>query len=627
MLPPSPSSPIGPQATNGRFQADIVVHPHPLFEAMDLEPGQTDINNLARKCASALVSLSATRRVGLRTPLTQVSGQLKVSRRSTFIVNEVSRHPLKPRLFSASPWLGCHISDARSHISFGQWASGLGGGGWEEASFGQGGAPSFPVAAIFAAVIFRLVAGNPQNGAVGDKYANFQPCWTFLGMMLRLKSTESKGKVYAFGILATTNLAGDRDRRMAVDFAIFRDLFSEADQALWVMATPRQFPQIGDAAQLPSPPPISTIPVEYLQNKFITSLAKAAVTADANDTIVVVICGHGEEHTGSVIIGGPGAYREPLLVTHVEIALDGVKVPQSRIFLLTTACYAGRWRSPLWTLFAAADSDQTSVAMSTSGSGQMRGPDEPRRSVQDVDTRMDSLRRAMGGIYNEANLVIDPAPDTPSRLPIRPFTAGLLERLQVVDSVPSESGDHIVEAVRSDKHTFDVRAVSTEEKVLLKKLATAHNQVPHANVSIDVFVNAMAREVSTGVLLPETDQRMLFECLQYRDRESRRAAAIAKQFGWTSIVPVDQWARGNGLKEMLRAESQGAAIATEFFLDPRVGARWWDPATANSNERPYTTMGPGAWLADTWIRAGEPQVDPVVWANAVGIANVEVGYY
>jgi hypothetical protein len=453
---------------------------------------------------------------------------------------------------------------------------------------------------------------------------------------------------------------------MAVDFAAFRHLFSEANQALWLMAAQWQFPEwtpiIGDPharrIELPSPSPISMIPVEDLKTTFLTSLAKAAAKADVNDTIVIVLCGHGEEGTGKVIIGGPGAYQDPLSKMQVEMALDNVKVPRSRLFLISVACYSGWWRSPLWTLLAAADSNQTSAAMSTSGSGRMRGsvftsallaeradghgliahhdwrkgdpgvwdfpiaanmhdpsaqPDEPRRSTQEMDSWMDNLRRTMGGTYNEANFVIDPAPDTPSQLPIRPFTAGFLERLQVVgSSVLSESGEPVVGVVRSDDPTFDFRTLSTEEKALLQELATAHNQVPHANVSIDVCVNEMARQVSTGILLPEMDQRMLLECLRYRSRESHRAAAIAKQLGWESAVPVEEWARGNGLDDMLRAESQGAAIATEFFFDSRVGARWWEPTTSSAHQRPYKTMGPGAWLADAWIRAGEPQVDSVV---------------
>ncbi|KAF7341353.1 hypothetical protein MVEN_01871800 [Mycena venus] len=511
--------------------------------------------------------------------------------------------------------------------------------------------------------------GDFANGGAIDKYADFQSRWTF---------PESKGKVYVFGVLATTNLAANKDRWMAADFAAFRYLFSEADQALWLMAAHWKFPEwtpiIGDPhaqrLELPSPSPVSTIPVEDLKAKFLTSLAKAAAKADANDTIVVVLCGH-EEGTGKVIIGEPGAYQDLLSKTQVEIALQDVKVPRSRVFLISIACYSGQWRSPSWTLLAAADFEQTSATMSTSGSrgsvftyallgeradghgwtaphpvrkgdtsiwdspvtANMHNPsvrlDEPRRSTQDLDTWIDSLRRTNGGTYNEANLVIDPAPDTPSQIPIRPFTAGFLERLQVVESSsPSESGENVVGPVRSDNLTFDFRSLSTEEKALLQELATAHNLVPHANVSIDVCVNEMARQVSTGVLLPEMDQRMLLECLRYRNRESRRAAAIAKQLGWKSAVLVDQWARGNGLDDMLRAESQGAAIATEFFFDPRVGARWWDPTTVSSNahQRPYKTMGPGAWLADAWVRAGEPQVDSVVWENAVGIANMEVGY-
>ncbi|KAJ7480303.1 hypothetical protein B0H11DRAFT_2280618 [Mycena galericulata] len=504
--------------------------------------------------------------------------------------------------------------------------------------------------------------------------------------------TETRGKVYVFGILASTSLAPNQDRWMAVDFSAFHDLFSEADECLWLTAVPWQFsnwtPIIGDPhAQrlvLPSPSLVTTVPVEDLKTKFIASLAKAAAKADPNDTIVIVLCGHGEEGTGSLIIGEPGAYHEPLSKTQLEIALDDIKVPSNHVFLVSIACYAGWWRSPSWMLLAASDRHQTSAAMSTSGSGQMRGsvftyallaeradghgltaphpvrtvhppdhdwrqgnpgvwdppvpanmhdpnayPHEPLRSTQDVNLWTNELRRTMGGTYNEAHFVFDPAPDTPSQLPVRPFTAGFLDRLQVVaSSVPAESGDNVVGAVGSSATNFAFNPLSPQETALLQVLAMAHNRVSHANVSIDVCVNEMARQVSNGVVLPDRDQRMLFESLLYRNRESRRAAAIAKQLGWKSTIPVEQWTRGNGLEDMLLAESKGATIATEFFFGSKVGARWWEPTTVSRNtyQRPYKTMGPGAWLADAWCRAGEPQVDSAVWENVVRTANLEVGY-
>ncbi|KAJ7445550.1 hypothetical protein B0H11DRAFT_431067 [Mycena galericulata] len=437
-----------------------------------------------------------------------------------------------------------------------------------------------------------------------------------------LTKLETRGKVCVFGILASTSLASNQDRWMALDFSAFHDLFSEADEGLWLTAVPWQFPHwtpiFGDPhAQrlaLPSSSAVTTVPVEDLKAKFLTSLAKTTAKANTNDTIIIVLCGHGEEGTGSLVIGKPGAYHEPLSKTQVELALDDINVPQNRVFLVSIACHTGWWRSPSWMLLAAFDRHQTH---------------EPRRSTQDVDSWTDTLRRAMAGTYNEANSVFDPAPDTPSQLPIRPFTASFLDRLQVVESsVPAESGDSVVGAVRSSDANIAFRPLSTQDTALLQVLATEHNKVPHANVSIDVCVNEMARQVSNGVVLPKIDQRMLLECLLYRKRESRRAAAIAKQLGWESTMPVEQWTRGNGLDDMLRAESKGATIAFEFFFGSKVGARWWDPTTVSSNtyQRPYKTMGPGAWLADAWYRAGAPQVDSAVWENAVKIANLEVGY-
>jgi hypothetical protein len=332
-------------------------------------------------------------------------------------------------------------------------------------------------------------------------------------------------------------------------------------------------------------------------------------------------------------------------------------------------------------LFAAADRFQTSAAMTTSASGDGRGsmftyallaeradghgltvphpvrkiypadyvwkgeeilvrdapveanmhddaarPDLPRRSTQDAHAWMENLTPTMGGSYNEATFVVEPVSSDPSELPIRPFTAEYLQRLQVVGpSIPIDSRKTVVGAVEG--HIGHIPPLSLEDRTALQELAIRHSQVERASVSIDRSVNEMAKRVANGLPLSEVDERVLLECLRYRDRDSRRATAIAAFFGWKTSGAVEKWTRGNGLEDMMGAESLGAAIATEFFFGPKVGARWWDAQATgpNTDQRPYKTMGPGAWLADVWMQAGRPMVEAGEWKKAMEHANEAVG--
>ncbi|KAJ7034668.1 hypothetical protein C8F04DRAFT_558575 [Mycena alexandri] len=310
-------------------------------------------------------------------------------------------------------------------------------------------------------------------------------------------------KVHVLGILGTTDVAANQDRWMAVDFAIMRDLFSEADTSAWFSAAildNRDWPIIiGDphserlqlTRTVPSASQVNVVPLTALKTRFLHAVSHTA--AQQEDTIVLVLCGHGDEDTGDLIIGGEVEYRDPLAKEDIELALSTLDTPQKRIFVISKACYSSLWRSDKWTLFAASDSHQTSAAMSTSGSGEGRGsgsgftyallaqrvgehgltaphpvpkvdlPDgtygkgpvivrdtpvaarmhEPtarakdtRPSTQEAHEFMESLKSTMGRTYKDADFILHPSSSLPSELPIRPFTSAFLPRLQVVDSSP-----------------------------------------------------------------------------------------------------------------------------------------------------------------------------------------------
>ncbi|KAJ7268649.1 hypothetical protein B0H12DRAFT_1095883 [Mycena haematopus] len=504
-------------------------------------------------------------------------------------------------------------------------------------------------------------------------------------------------KVHVVGILGTVDVEASEDRWMAIDFAIMRDLFSEADSRAWFSAIAideGDWPIIiGDphserlklsAASLLASP-VRVVPLTSLKSTFLQHLSHIA--AQPADTIIIVLCGHGKERTGDLVLGGEMEdYMELLTKLEVEDSLKLNVIPRN-IFLLSIACYSGHWRSSYWTLFAAADEDQTSAAMSTSGSGEGRGSvftyallaqraDEhgltaphpvrkvdppgvtyakgpvvvwdtpvsakmheqsatakiPRPSPQQAHAFMESLRTTMGGTYSAAEFILQPPSILPSELPLRPFTSNFLTRLQVVDASPPPDAQRTntpkgaVAAVPTSMSNID--PLTSAEKSELILLASEYSAVERPNVAIDVAINLMAAQLARGdSLQSQAQEHILLAKLRYRKRDSLRASAITDYFSWKPQGTVEEWARGNGLVEMLEAEAHGAAIATEFFLGVGVGARWGDATktSVNSNRRPWKTMGPGAWLADTWIAAGRPTVEKVEWNKAVAHANTVVG--
>ncbi|KAJ6481918.1 hypothetical protein C8R45DRAFT_1215710 [Mycena sanguinolenta] len=392
---------------------------------------------------------------------------------------------------------------------------------------------------------------------------------------------------------------------MAEDFAAFRDLFRETQNAVWLEPAADWYlesldllePTIDDPNEQSA---VTTIPLDRLETYFLTRIYRVAEEARERNIIVIVLCGHGDvepEDTACLVVGGPAAEecKGSIDRESVECALKGAGVPSERVFVLSTstACCNGRWRSLSWTLLATADSVQTTAG--TTSTCEKTGEMQPQDDVYGL---------------------IAPAASNP----IPPVAAELLQRLQVVG--PGEP-------VESEKRPLVIHPLSPEEKTLLRDLATAHSKILRPSVTSEMKVNGLAQNVAQGKSLSERYERILLECLRYRERDSRRATIIARELGWTNVIPVERWWRANGLEEMMKAEVCGAAIASEFVLGPTAGARWWeepDPKMRRRN-RPqrWTTMGIGTWLADAWIQAGEPLVDVGEWQEAVRIANEEVG--
>ncbi|KAJ6630102.1 hypothetical protein B0H10DRAFT_1110620 [Mycena sp. CBHHK59/15] len=111
-----------------------------------------------------------------------------------------------------------------------------------------------------------------------------------------------------------------------------------------------------------------------LKTMFITEFAAAALSRRPHDILVIVLCGHGDRN-GDILVGAQAAGLTHLRKADVEVILTTLtpENQQDRNFVVSTACYAGQWRSNLRTLFGAAEVEEESVAIRESGSGECRG--------------------------------------------------------------------------------------------------------------------------------------------------------------------------------------------------------------------------------------------------------------
>ncbi|KAJ7504236.1 hypothetical protein B0H11DRAFT_508585 [Mycena galericulata] len=405
---------------------------------------------------------------------------------------------------------------------------------------------------------------------------------------------------------------------------VWRDLLSDADTAKWFTSAELDSANlkniIGDsyADRLHFPTDTSNIvhvdDLHALKEILTITISRISGAAAREDTLVIVICGHGEQGTGNVLTGGRGF----LTKRAVEFAIEGIAIPRERIFLVSTACYSGLWRSSKWTLIAGAESKEVSITIAQLGSGEYRGTG-PQRSMGDAIKFMEDLRQKTGGIYKFLPFVLDPVSESPA-LPLRPFTSDYLDRFTIVGpsppSIPEEpeSSTWASGSRRCSTPPSPPPPLSAADAAELLRLATAHARYPRASTPKDLQVNSLSTRLSAGGIITPTQQHDLLAQLRYSARACRSASAIAHYLGWQPARSVE-WGRPSGLAAMDEAEAAGAAIWTKFASPTAEGV------DMGEGEPVWRTMGPGAWLADAWVGAGRPRVEKERWDAAVAFAN------
>jgi hypothetical protein len=501
--------------------------------------------------------------------------------------------------------------------------------------------------------------------------------------------THWKGRsLHVVGLLGTTDI--EEDWWIATDFLVWRELLSGANSARWLSGTDLKKPMdviLGDpyADRLKFSLSIDGIivlptPLELVLD-FLEALHNVGQSAADDDVVVVVICGHAEPGSGHVCVGG-GPNPITLLSKRVlEKALRNLSVAKDCLFVVSTACYSGTWRSPHWTLLAAAEEDQESDAMRKSESNECRGgfftfavlaemADEqglavplceevdlgdsdiallddidipmrhpqipgnlrdsvarrvlqtPRRSLFDAWSFMQNLRDRVGGVYKYTTFVVDPASNVPLEFPVRLFDQSFLDRFCIIgpsppDIITSATESSISEP--SEASDDELAPLNPIDAEELMRLATAYKAVNYPATGSNIPAILDSSKLVSGASLSVPLQRKLLSRLRYHARACRRAAAIAEFLEWPVAEPVESWRRKTGLTQIKEAQQAGAKLMDAFVIATADGA--W----VGEGRPLWRMLGPGEWLAEAWAAAGKPTIGDESWAAALSYGDDKAG--
>ncbi|KAJ7057019.1 hypothetical protein C8F01DRAFT_1153090, partial [Mycena amicta] len=403
------------------------------------------------------------------------------------------------------------------------------------------------------------------------------------GAFAILFSSSPAPTVHVIGLLAASKPKAQG--WFASFFLAYKDLFTMNDhedliiRSTWVAAA---------SAELGSESKENVKIVKGdLKTAFCVALVKTAFRAKPHDILVLILCGHGQELTGDLIIrpqddlaGTSRGSQEIMTKSDVESALGDSKVPSTKIILISTACYNAPWRSERWTPFCPAERNKEFVAALTGeGLGETFATPGPEFPIPLPSEERFTPHLACRELPSTSRPV--------QRLLSRLFTAEYSCRLaHIAANRPPEARSLPVPPVILPPQLAPLSDDDAAELLLLSKRVRAFH---FENTPRAWPVLAMAGEVVRGVPIDLEREHRLLRQLRCWWRDCRRATAIATHMNWSAPHPVDQWSRPQGLREMRLADAAGAKVLSEFGRNPQ-SPRW--------------SLAPGAWLSDAWIRAG-----------------------
>ncbi|KAF7289325.1 Glycoside hydrolase family 76 protein [Mycena indigotica] len=431
---------------------------------------------------------------------------------------------------------------------------------------------------------------------------------------------------YILAITSTTDV--NDDEWLLRDTLMFKELLgtTTSNHSQWIVAIhPRQLNLVvGDRRSERSPDirdGFTVVEPIRLADTFLWLLSDMLRIIPPDGRLILVVCGHGEEYSGNILVG-PDANGNnpfpPLRKESVETFIMGANLRPDQVVVLSTACYSELWASPCWTLVCGAEHDQESVSIPMSISGHYRGgflpysrdnPDYCKETVVAVDANdpiafprptlsaaaawMEDFRRTIGGIA-------DKYASTSARLPT---TASFQSRLKMIPAVVAHEDPRAAPITLNpvDANTI-VELKELSRRVLAHHFRNTGNAVP---------IMKLAWIVSQGdaATLTPPQQHRLLRSLRRWSRDCARAEGIAHTLGWVTTNPsrAEEWDKPHGVREMDEAQAAGARIREEFGTSLAIH-RW--------------SLGPGSWLAAAWRAMGRPMVEEADWTRAVMLSSI-----
>nr|GAT51348.1 glycoside hydrolase family 76 protein [Mycena chlorophos] len=332
---------------------------------------------------------------------------------------------------------------------------------------------------------------------------------------------------------------------------------------------------------------------------FGSNLASALAATGPRDRLVIVLCGHGQEETGNVMIGGRKALGQNPSWSHrltkqsIESLVIKANLRQDQVLIVSTASFSGLWRSSAWTLWCDVDSIPDS------------DDSEPYRCRSNMADWMDGLRRKIGGI--QAGPV-----DGVECLPLRHFTQEYALRLGITPANPPPViGSWPAPSFPVSRKATPSLPLLTSQVAELRHLSKRVCKFHFACTPTTSPVLTGAKKLVYGTAaLNDEEQHSLLRDLRRWSYDCLRAETIASHLGWSTVKPTraEEWPWPNGTTEMKEAEASGARIFTEFRYDPMVD-RW--------------SRAPGSWLAAAWAQNGKQTIAEGDWAGALAACPKE----
>ncbi|KAJ7687425.1 hypothetical protein B0H17DRAFT_688477 [Mycena rosella] len=499
--------------------------------------------------------------------------------------------------------------------------------------------------------------------------------------------------VHVVGLLGTTNV--EQDWWIITDFLIWRELLADAADRRWLAGANLQQPMgviLGDpyadrlnftlSTEGITFPPIL---MELLQD-FLEALSDVVQRASEEDVVVLVICAHGQPG-GDICLGGGQYPVNNISKGMIEKALRHLRVPRERVFIVSTACYSGSWRSPRWTLLAAAEEDQESDAMRESGSNECRGgfftfailaemADEQGLAVPLCEElglgegELGEADRLQFAFTDSFDVVLrhPPTPgnlrDSAARRVLQTPRRSLVEAKKFMEQFRDRVGGiykfttFVMDPASRLPLEFPVRFF---DSTFLDRFHIVGPSPPDNTSSRtpDTPTSELSEDEPVPLNPVEADELIrlatAYKSGDYPATASNFQAKLdsSKLLAGFALSIPQQRALLSRLRYHARACRRAAAIAAFLEWTPAEPVTKWNKKTGltriNEAERAgvkiresfvddtadgawvgdgqplWRTLGPGEWLAEAWAEAGKPTLDGKTWGDALSCGDESAG--